>query len=269
MYVSSAPEFTGLAEHWNGASWSQQELPAPESGGGNDLSAVSCVASATSCTAVGLKYGANHIKATLAEHWNGTEWSVEATPTPGTPGVGSLTVLEGVSCPSTVVCVAFGRSPSGLLAEVDPPEEIAQKIREAENRRHEAAEQKIHEEEAATKKKHEEEIAAAKDAVAQAAVTPPGNQGETTTTESTTSGTTTTTTTSTATVTPLLSTPIATPLSTSGANGATLTNAQKPAKVLKTCEIKPGKKRASCQKRARQKHRAAKAKNAGNNKGRV
>jgi len=163
MYGNTAREFAGLAEHWNGTTWSQQELPAPESGGGIVLSTVSCVASATSCTAVGFNRDKSDINSTLAEHWNGTEWSVEATPTPGTPGVGTEVTLEGVSCPSIVVCVALGRGP-GVFAEVDPPEEITQKIREAEARRHEAAEKKVHEEEAATKKANEEKLAVEKKA---------------------------------------------------------------------------------------------------------
>jgi hypothetical protein len=172
--------YSGLAEQWNGTTWSQQALPGQtpleveeilegkkptEVVEAKVLAAVSCVASATSCTAVGVgaKTGASHT--TLAEHWNGTEWSVESTPTPGSPPPELPTILEGVSCPSITVCVAFGRdsaTSNGLLAEVDPPEEMVQKIAEAETRRHEeeAAEKKVHEEEAATKKANEEKLAA-------------------------------------------------------------------------------------------------------------
>jgi hypothetical protein len=43
---------------------------------------------------------------TLAERWNGKRWTIEPTPNPATAGGES--VLYGVSCPSSSVCVAVG-----------------------------------------------------------------------------------------------------------------------------------------------------------------
>ena len=43
---------------------------------------------------------------TLAEHWDGTSWSLQATPDPAGAGV---SVLEGVSCPAAGFCAAVGR----------------------------------------------------------------------------------------------------------------------------------------------------------------
>jgi hypothetical protein len=183
--------YSGLAEHWNGTAWSQQALPGPtpkeveeEPKGreAKDLAAVSCVTSASECTAVGANSGS--INTTLAEHWNGTAWSVETTPT---PLAGEENILDGVSCPSSTVCVAFGRggptTSNGLLAEVDPPAEMVQHIQEAQIRHRdeeaaaekateekEANARKVREEEAAaTKSKHEEEVAALRGSEAKSA----------------------------------------------------------------------------------------------------
>jgi hypothetical protein len=42
---------------------------------------------------------------TVAESWNGTRWSVQATPNPPTAGE---TFFEGVSCTSATTCTAAG-----------------------------------------------------------------------------------------------------------------------------------------------------------------
>ncbi len=94
-----------LAESWNGAEWKVQAAPDPEGGpaGGSSLLGVSC-ASATACTAVTF-YQVAGAWVTLAEHWNGTEWKIQATPNSPT-AKGSL--LRAVSCPSSTICVASG-----------------------------------------------------------------------------------------------------------------------------------------------------------------
>jgi hypothetical protein len=83
-YANSAGSFQTLTEHWNGTTWSV--VPSPSPGAlNNGLSGVTVV-SATDAWAVG-SYFINpdpdtlHTK-TLIEHWNGTKWSVVASPNP-------------------------------------------------------------------------------------------------------------------------------------------------------------------------------------------
>jgi hypothetical protein len=83
-----------LAEHWNGTAWSVVSTPNPGSssscGGnnGNELEAVSA-SSSSDVWAVGSYYSCT-LPETLAEHWNGTAWSVVPTPSPGTNNYNQL-----------------------------------------------------------------------------------------------------------------------------------------------------------------------------------
>jgi hypothetical protein len=106
-----------LAETWNGSSWSVQSTPNPggtSSYSYNELTGVSCT-SASSCTATGLySAGATQTapgtEATLAEHWNGSSWSVQPTPKVPAPSGGTIVAseLDGVSCTSASACTAVG-----------------------------------------------------------------------------------------------------------------------------------------------------------------
>jgi len=99
----AAPET--LAEGWNGTNWTIQ--PTPDPPGTNAaalhppgtiaaaLQGVSCT-SPSACIAVG---------GSLAERWNGTNWTIQPTPDP--PGGAEL---EGVSCTSPSACIAVGGS---------------------------------------------------------------------------------------------------------------------------------------------------------------
>jgi hypothetical protein len=103
----TAPGLTGtLAEGWNGSGWSL--LTSPDvSSSGNALAEVSC-ASSTSCVAVGTfetsPTGVFTIDQTLVERWNGSTWSVDASPVQGAYS----NVLNGVSCLNPLPCVAVG-----------------------------------------------------------------------------------------------------------------------------------------------------------------
>jgi hypothetical protein len=84
------------------------------------LTGVSCV-SARTCTAVGWYpfgeapgAGGSGPHRTLAERWNGTNWAVQATPTPRVAGGGDLI---GVSCVSARACTAVGSTNAGSFAE--------------------------------------------------------------------------------------------------------------------------------------------------------
>jgi hypothetical protein len=94
-----------LAAYWNGSAWSTQTTPNPSGGAGYQLEGVSCTA-ATNCTAVGQYYDlSTDLQLTLAEHWDGSAWSVQATPN---PSGGSDANLAGVSCASPTSCTAVG-----------------------------------------------------------------------------------------------------------------------------------------------------------------
>jgi hypothetical protein len=106
--TSAYQNFT-LAETWNGSTWTIVPSPSPRlPGGGAQLNSVSCTSS-TSCMAVGetLTFhepGGYLIPHPLAESWNGTKWSIAATPKLANSGAS----LNGVSCTSPSNCMAVG-----------------------------------------------------------------------------------------------------------------------------------------------------------------
>jgi hypothetical protein len=98
---SSAQE----AAEWNGTAWSLQNTPLPADGNDIDLGAISCVA-ADSCTAVGFYFqDTTFNQLTLAEHWDGTAWTVQTSPNPTGSTVNELL---GVWCRSAKFCAAVG-----------------------------------------------------------------------------------------------------------------------------------------------------------------
>src|SRR5215467_14837470 len=103
-YTSNAGPVT-LAEHWDGTRWTVQATPNPAGGSFAVLEGVSC-ASASACTAVG-EYDSNHgtIALPLAEHWDGTTWTIQSTPV---PAGAILTDMRAVSCPRAASCTAVG-----------------------------------------------------------------------------------------------------------------------------------------------------------------
>jgi hypothetical protein len=93
-----------LAEHWNGTRWSLQGMHHPARSPETQLFGVSCP-SARRCTAVGYQTNRSGTGLTLAEHWNGKKWSVQATPAvAGSP----FARFAGVSCSSSTSCTAAG-----------------------------------------------------------------------------------------------------------------------------------------------------------------
>jgi hypothetical protein len=95
---------TPLAETWNGTAWAIAATPEPPGAQSAELTGISC-SSATSCTAVGDYFDSSNTQVTLAERWNGTRWSVKATPNPTGAQSAELT---GISCSSATSCVAVG-----------------------------------------------------------------------------------------------------------------------------------------------------------------
>src|SRR5262249_36940410 len=102
-FTSTSGTDAPLAQRWNGSAWSIVPAPNPK-GSDSYLNAVSCV-SATSCTAVGSSYPATGPGRTLVERWNGSGWTVAASPNP--VGAGD-SYLSGVRCKSATSCTAVG-----------------------------------------------------------------------------------------------------------------------------------------------------------------
>jgi hypothetical protein len=143
----SGKETISLVEHWNGSAWTIQSLPEPA----KSLTSVSCPSASWcmavgdgltterwngstwlrqtassigqspmlktifcrnqgACTAVGA-YQSEGVAVALAEHWDGSEWTIQSTPDPWAlqfePPAQPAT-LEGVSCESAGGCTAVG-----------------------------------------------------------------------------------------------------------------------------------------------------------------
>jgi hypothetical protein len=122
---SGAPDGSlvrSLAERWNGTSWAIMSSVNPAGAKGTSLRGVSCTSS-TSCIAVGLSaavFGCGcedyptSPEPSLAERWNGTSWSIEATPNPA----GSVvSALNGVACLNDTECRAVGYWTNGPMAK--------------------------------------------------------------------------------------------------------------------------------------------------------
>jgi hypothetical protein len=119
-YTDASGHTVSSAEGWNGTKWAAQSTPNPKGNKESALKAVSCD-QATFCEAVGSYVDKSNGEVTLAEGWNGTDWSAETSANPG----GNREIsLSGVSCPSVTSCEAVGDSFSNatrsfvLLAEV-------------------------------------------------------------------------------------------------------------------------------------------------------
>ncbi len=111
-YEASSHRLT-LVEHWNGTEWQIQSSPNPGSGT-NQLYAVSCTSEAN-CMATGSYVNSAGSTVTLAERWNGKEWSVQA---PVNPVGGKDDQLAGISCTIWARCMATGGyETSGGMAE--------------------------------------------------------------------------------------------------------------------------------------------------------
>jgi hypothetical protein len=108
-YYRTAAGVKPLAAVWDGTEWSLQVAPAPAGAHNPRLEGVSCTA-ANACTAVGRYSNSLYQRKSLAERWNGVEWTIEATPAPA-EAHGSE--LMSVSCISAADCVAVGTFSSG------------------------------------------------------------------------------------------------------------------------------------------------------------
>jgi hypothetical protein len=93
-----------LAETSNGTSWKLQATPTPTGAPFAFLNSVACTTPSV-CTAAGAYGNSSGTVHTLAESWDGTKWSRQATPNPA-----GESQLIGVACTSAAACLAVGYS---------------------------------------------------------------------------------------------------------------------------------------------------------------
>jgi hypothetical protein len=104
-HSTSGQSLKTLIEHWNGSSWTVQASPSPVTGN-NTLSSVVAL-SRTSVWAVGYTLSTTGAERTLIEHWNGSSWKVQSSPSPT-----STSILTGVTAVSNSNAWAVGYSQS-------------------------------------------------------------------------------------------------------------------------------------------------------------
>ena len=92
-----------LVEHYDGSGWSRAAKAQGGEGFGLDLRGVSAV-STNDAWAVGEGENAARSEVGLIEHWDGTAWTVQTSPSPGTSSL-----LSGVSAVSASSAFAVGR----------------------------------------------------------------------------------------------------------------------------------------------------------------
>lgn len=113
FYVSSSDSSAEktLVEHWNGTSWKIVNSPNQPAAVDSGLTGVSCT-SASNCFAVG-HYNTELLTQTYVERWDGSKWSIVASPN---RAGGAQSELSGVVCRTTASCFAVG-SGGGTLIE--------------------------------------------------------------------------------------------------------------------------------------------------------
>ena len=98
----------GMADTWNGQSWTAQSFPVPVDSDGWQLFGVSCT-SARFCEAVGgYSDEDNGTNDTFAASWNGTSWTLQSTVNPD-PNDFQFEQFNAVSCSSSTFCVGVGQ----------------------------------------------------------------------------------------------------------------------------------------------------------------
>jgi len=107
-----------LTLKWNSAQWSVVASPNP-TGSSEDPQLVGVSCPTSSCMAVGLysvpgSLPTDDIYKTLTERWNGSQWTIVASPNGSRFGDG---FLSGVFCTSPLACIAVGGAGGQTLAE--------------------------------------------------------------------------------------------------------------------------------------------------------
>lgn len=98
-----------LIERFNGTTWTILTSVNPAGTTDNNLNGIACAGTAF-CFAAGGSASASGLN-TLVEKWNATAWAVSATPNLASTGYG---ILNGVACPTAVLCMAVGQYNTGF-----------------------------------------------------------------------------------------------------------------------------------------------------------
>jgi len=107
-YGTTYPQKT-FVEHWDGNAWAAMSTP-NIANTDSSLSRIAC-ASATLCFAVGTAGNGPVTPRTLVEQWDGTSWTIVASPNPS--GTNLFPFLTDVACPSATACYAVGNYTQG------------------------------------------------------------------------------------------------------------------------------------------------------------
>jgi hypothetical protein len=116
MHLDAAYNDRALIESWNGSAWAVADNPQP--GSMRDMLFGASASSPADVWAVGDQEGSDGVFHALAEHWDGTSWTVLPTPDPGSSG----DLLYGISAVSPDDAWAVGQqlgnqSPDQALIE--------------------------------------------------------------------------------------------------------------------------------------------------------
>jgi hypothetical protein len=109
-YLNKEGEARTLTERLNGKKWALLESPNPAEAQSATLASVSCV-SIEWCNASGYYNKKGTLEESFVEHWNGTEWSLQALPKL------AFNSMFGVSCKTTEACVGVGFIKSEPMSE--------------------------------------------------------------------------------------------------------------------------------------------------------
>ena len=111
-YTPRPPTFRSVLLRWTGTAWVSQAHPG--FAGNHTLDDVDAP-SPNDAWAVGARYEPNYAGRTLVEHWDGTRWSVVASPNPG-PNGNHLSGVKAVpSDPATVWAVGSYGTPGSSI----------------------------------------------------------------------------------------------------------------------------------------------------------
>jgi hypothetical protein len=103
--VDNTGHTKGLAERWNGKSWTIQQVPLPSGAFLTQLVGVEC-AGPSACEAVGYyALSQNGGRLGFSESWNGNTWTMQTVPG---PAGAQQTVPVDVSCTSSADCTLVG-----------------------------------------------------------------------------------------------------------------------------------------------------------------
>jgi hypothetical protein len=106
--INPGSAYQTLILHWNGTSWSVASSPNAPNSTDNSLADVTCL-STTDCWAIGTFTNSVPVQQTLTEHWNGTSWTIVASPN-SSPTMDNVVV--GLTCTSSSDCWMVGASVS-------------------------------------------------------------------------------------------------------------------------------------------------------------